>query len=58
MRLTKGDGIGLQRFLIPPCQRVLKFGGEVQDIEFRSGPRTVFTLHGDILLDVPFLRKG
>jgi len=30
---TKGDRIGLERFLVPPRQRVLEFGREVQDIE-------------------------
>ena len=60
MFFTKGDGIGLERSLILPCQRVLEFGGEVQDIEgtFRVGPGTAILLYGDILLDVPLLREN
>lgn len=60
MFFTKGDGIGLERCLIPPCQWVLEFGGEVQDVEgtFRLGPGTAILLHGDILLDVSLLREN
>lgn len=60
MFFTKGDGIGLERSLIPPCQWVLEFGGEVEDIEgtFRFGLGTTILLHGDVLLDVSLLREN
>jgi len=57
---TKGDGISFERSLIPPCQWVLEFGGEVQVVEgtFRLGLGTAILLHGDILLDVSLLREN
>ena len=57
---TKRDGIGLECSLILPCQWVLEFGGEVQDIEgtFRPGPGTALLLYDDILLDVPLLLEN